>query len=147
MQKDSPIIPIPSLINHIPRIDIYLLKIYCNIVLPLHLGFLTGLFLACLPVKIQMHFYLLSILLHSLNLILGQNIRLGVLFSNNLSLLSSLNIGEHTISKLLLTEMDLSRRSTRITNLFLFRWGGHCCPMHCDLFKIYCAPPNLGIRT
>ena len=24
-------------------------------------------------------------------------------------------------------------------------WGGHCCPMHCDLFKIYCAPPNLGI--
>ena len=23
--------------------------------------------------------------------------------------------------------------------------GDHCCPMHCDLFKIYCAPPNLGI--
>ena len=23
--------------------------------------------------------------------------------------------------------------------------GGHCCPMHCDLFKIHCAPPNLGI--
>ena len=29
--------------------------------------------------------------------------------------------------------------------LYLVRWGGHCCPMHCDLFKIYCAPPNLGI--
>ena len=24
-------------------------------------------------------------------------------------------------------------------------WGGHWCPMHCDLFEIYCAPPNLGI--
>ena len=22
-------------------------------------------------------------------------------------------------------------------------WGGHCCLMHCDFFKIYCAPPNL----
>ena len=22
---------------------------------------------------------------------------------------------------------------------------GHCCPMHCNLFKFYCAPPNLGI--
>ena len=22
---------------------------------------------------------------------------------------------------------------------------GHCCPMHCDLFQIYCAPPNLDI--
>ena len=27
----------------------------------------------------------------------------------------------------------------------LYWWGGHCCPMHCDLFKIYCATPNLGI--
>ena len=27
----------------------------------------------------------------------------------------------------------------------LFWWDGHCCPMHCDLFKIYCAPLNLGI--
>ena len=24
-------------------------------------------------------------------------------------------------------------------------WGRHCCPMHYDRFKIYCAPPNLGI--
>ena len=24
--------------------------------------------------------------------------------------------------------------------------GGHCWPMHCDLFKICCAPPNLDIR-
>ena len=23
--------------------------------------------------------------------------------------------------------------------------GDHCCPMHCDLFKIDCAPPNLVI--
>ena len=23
--------------------------------------------------------------------------------------------------------------------------GGHCCPVHCDLSKIYCASPNLGI--
>ena len=29
--------------------------------------------------------------------------------------------------------------------LYCFWWGVHCCPMHCDLFKIYCAPPNLGI--
>ena len=27
----------------------------------------------------------------------------------------------------------------------MFWWGGHFCPMHCDPFKIYCAPPNLGI--
>ena len=26
-----------------------------------------------------------------------------------------------------------------------FWWSGHCCPMHCDRFRIYCAPPNLGI--
>ena len=31
--------------------------------------------------------------------------------------------------------------------IVLFLWGGHCCPMHCDLFKIYCGYPNLGIRT
>ena len=31
------------------------------------------------------------------------------------------------------------------TVLYLYWWGGHCCPTHCDLFKIYCAPPNLGI--
>ena len=29
--------------------------------------------------------------------------------------------------------------------IVLYWWGGYCCPMHCDLFKIYCAPPNLGI--
>ena len=23
---------------------------------------------------------------------------------------------------------------------------GHCCPIHCVLFKIYCAPPNLDTR-
>ena len=29
--------------------------------------------------------------------------------------------------------------------IVLYWWFGHCCPMYCDLFKIYCAPPNLGI--
>ena len=29
--------------------------------------------------------------------------------------------------------------------IVLYWWGGHCCPMHCDIFKIYCAPSNLGI--
>ena len=29
--------------------------------------------------------------------------------------------------------------------IVLYWWSGHCCPMHCDLFKICCAAPNLGI--
>ena len=29
--------------------------------------------------------------------------------------------------------------------LYCIDGGGHCCPMHCDLFEIYCAPSNLGI--
>ena len=29
--------------------------------------------------------------------------------------------------------------------IVLYWWGSNCCPIHCDLFKIYCAPPNLGI--
>ena len=29
--------------------------------------------------------------------------------------------------------------------IVLYCCSGHCCPMHCDLFKNYCAPPNLGI--
>ena len=29
--------------------------------------------------------------------------------------------------------------------LYCFWWGGHCSPMHCNLFKIYCALPNFGI--
>ena len=29
----------------------------------------------------------------------------------------------------------------------LYWWDSHCCLMHCDLFKIFCAPPNLGITT
>ena len=33
-----------------------------------------------------------------------------------------------------------------IDKLILLYWRGvNCCPMHCDLFKICCAPPNLGI--
>ena len=31
--------------------------------------------------------------------------------------------------------------------IVLYWWCGHCCAMHCDVFKIYCALPNLGIRT
>ena len=27
----------------------------------------------------------------------------------------------------------------------LYWWGDHCWPMDCDVFKIYCAPPNLDI--
>ena len=36
-----------------------------------------------------------------------------------------------------------------LQHLYLFCWGGHCCPVHWDLFKTYCAspPPNLGIKT
>ena len=30
--------------------------------------------------------------------------------------------------------------------IVLYWWGGHCCPMHCDLSKIYWAPPNLDNR-
>ena len=30
-------------------------------------------------------------------------------------------------------------------DIVLYWWGDHCCPIHCDLFKIYCAHPNLGI--
>ena len=29
--------------------------------------------------------------------------------------------------------------------IVLYWRGGHCCPMHCDLFNIFCAPLNLGI--
>ena len=36
-------------------------------------------------------------------------------------------------------------RPNNSTDCFvLFWWRGHFCPMDCDLFKIYCAPPNLG---
>ena len=27
----------------------------------------------------------------------------------------------------------------------LYWRGGHCCPMYCDLFKMFCASPNIGI--
>ena len=30
-------------------------------------------------------------------------------------------------------------------SIVLYWRDGHCCPMHCDLFKIYCAHQNLGI--
>ena len=29
--------------------------------------------------------------------------------------------------------------SIRLYCIVLYWRGGHCCPMHCDLFKIYCA--------
>ena len=31
--------------------------------------------------------------------------------------------------------------------ILLYWRGCHCCPMPCDLFKICCAPLNLGIAT
>ena len=52
MHKGSPIIPILSQINLIPRIDTYLLKVHFNIVLPSSLGLPNGLFPVGLPVKI-----------------------------------------------------------------------------------------------
>ena len=29
--------------------------------------------------------------------------------------------------------------------IVLYRWGGHCCPIYCNHFKINFALPNLGI--
>ena len=29
--------------------------------------------------------------------------------------------------------------------IVLYWRGGHCCSMHCNRFKIYCAPSNLGM--
>ena len=48
--------------------------------------------------------------------------------------------------------LDLQSTGDSLNNvaslyLYLLWWGGHCCPMHCDLFKIYCTSLNLGIRT
>ena len=28
--------------------------------------------------------------------------------------------------------------------IVLYWRADHCCPMHCDLFKIYCDPPKIG---
>ena len=52
IHKGSPIIPILSRINPIPRIDTYLFKVHSNIVLQLRLGLPKGLFPVGLPVKI-----------------------------------------------------------------------------------------------
>ena len=53
-QSQSPIIPILSRINLIPRIDTYFFKVHSNLILSshLHLGFSKRLFLVGLPVKI-----------------------------------------------------------------------------------------------
>ena len=29
--------------------------------------------------------------------------------------------------------------------IVLYWWGDHCCTMHCNLFKIYCDPPNVNM--
>ena len=70
LHKSSPIIPILSRINPIPRIDTYLLKVYSNIVLPS-----TGLFPVGLPVKILKALLSSSILLITLT-ILGERYKL-----------------------------------------------------------------------
>ena len=52
----------------------------------------------------------------------------------------------HTHSRLFYwQELCECRKAFIMLYLYLFWWGGHCCPVHCDLFQIYCAPPNLGI--
>ena len=34
-----------------------------------------------------------------------------------------------------------SYKSWYVYYLYLFWWGGHCCPMHCDVFKnLLCSP-------
>ena len=56
-----------------------------------------------------------------------------------------------TSSLVSVQENDLTRNRTSTSSsqgnvcILLFWWGGHCCPMLCDLFKIYCASRNLGI--
>ena len=52
IHKGSPIIPILSRINPIPRIDTHFFKIHSNIILHLRLGFPKGLFPVGIPVKI-----------------------------------------------------------------------------------------------
>jgi hypothetical protein len=124
--KVSPIVPILSRINHIPRIDTYFFKIILILSYHLHLGLPKGLFLVDVPVKILEALLPLSFLatwlahLNILDLItllgeryklwssslwsllhfpfsslLSPNIRLRILFSNTLSLQSSLNVRDH----------------------------------------------------
>ena len=52
IHKGSPIIPILSRINPIPRIDTYFCKVHCNIALTYMLGLPKGLFPVGLPVNI-----------------------------------------------------------------------------------------------
>ena len=40
---------------------------------------------------------------------------------------------------------EIAESYLHVEGMVLFWWGGHCCPMHCNRFKIYCGPPNLGI--
>ena len=47
--------------------------------------------------------------------------------------------------KVILTLSDIRTQDLSYSILYLFWWRGHCCPMDCDLFQIYCAPPNLAI--
>ena len=52
IHKGSPIIPILSRINPIPRIDTYFFKVHSNIVFPSSLGLPNSLFPVRLPAKI-----------------------------------------------------------------------------------------------
>ena len=50
------------------------------------------------------------------------------------------------VSTLVSSPYVIIGRSNGFNNvLYLYWWDYLCCPMHCDLFKIYCASPNLDI--
>ena len=98
----------------------------------------------------------------------GPNIFLRILFLNTLSLQSSFNARDHisqpynatsniiVLNSLILNsfERSLEDKSVFAGNnnmhflpyyIVLCWWGSHCSPMHCELFKICCASPNLDI--
>jgi len=115
IHKGSPIIPILSRINTIPRIDTYLFKVHSNIVLPptVCLGLPKGLFPVGLPTFLHsgymtcpsqsssdyirwtvqtMKFLIVKPYPLPFASLLGPNIHLRILFSNTLSLRPSLNV-------------------------------------------------------
>jgi hypothetical protein len=61
IHKGSPIIPIRSQINPIPRIDIYFFKVHSNIVLHLRLGLTKGLFPVGLPVLVSRNYLICKV--------------------------------------------------------------------------------------
>ena len=53
---------------------------------------------------------------------------------------------QYRLSDCILTLASKTHAVTAIGQVIvLYSRSGLCCPMHCDLFKIFCAPPNLGI--